>query len=100
LTVAQDLGDAARGHWRRQLVLTVAAIATGLVAFQLVGMSVAREADVETFVLPDGRTLRSSSYLATMWPAAVGIVAVAVVGIVLLVHAYRVAAFTFRRGDT
>ena len=91
--------DLARDHWRRQLVLSAAFVAVGTAALRLVALSVSREEDVRRVVLVDGRTVRSASHAATLWPAAVGIVALLGLAIVLLVHVFRVAAFTFRRGD-
>jgi hypothetical protein len=93
-----DRDSIARRFWRRQLVLTLVATAVGFAAFQLTRLSIRREAAVETIVLADGRVLRSASKAATLWPALVGIVAVLVVFGLLLVHAWRVAAFTLRRG--
>ena len=95
-----DRDTIARQYWRRQLVLTIIATAVGVAAFQLARLSIAREAAVHKVVLADGRIIRSASTLATMWPAAVGIAAVLVVSGFLLVHAWRVAAFTFGRGVT
>ena len=92
--------DPARLHWRRQLELTIAGVTVGLVAFGLVALSLRREADVHRITLVDGRTVRSVSYASTMWPAAIGLAALGVLAMVLLVHAWRVARFTFRRrGD-
>ena len=93
--MAVDRDTIARTYWRRQLVLTIAAVTVGFGAFQLARLSIAREAEVHKVVLVDGRIIRSASTLATLWPAAVGIVAVLVVSGFLLVHAWRVAAFTF-----
>jgi hypothetical protein len=93
-----DRDTIARRYWRRQLVLTLAATAVGFAAFQLTRLSIRREAAVDVVVLADGRILRSASKAATLWPAALGIVAVLVVSGFLLVHAWRVAAFTLRRG--
>ena len=81
------------------LALMVAGVAVGVIAFRLVEVSIHREANVQRIVLADGRTLRDVSYLTTLWPAAVGLVALAVLTAVVLVHVVRVAAFTFRRGD-
>jgi hypothetical protein len=93
--------DLARLHWRRQLELTVAGVAVGLVAFRLLTISVQREANVRRITLVDGRTIRDASYLTTLWPAALGLVALAALTAVVLVHVFRVAAFTFRsQGDT
>ena len=99
MTAPSTSADLARLHWRRQLELTIAGVAVGLVAFGLVGMSIDREANDRRVVLADGRTIRDASYLTTLWPAALGLVALAVLTVVVLVHVVRVAAFTFRRGD-
>ena len=89
-----------RDHWRRQLVLAIAGVAVGAAALGLVRLSVAWEQQVSVAVLRDGTQIRSASAVSTMWPAALGMLALAVLTIVLLVHAYRVATFTFRsRGD-
>ena len=89
-----------REHWRRQLVLTLAGVAVGAGALGLMRLSVAWEEQVSVAILRDGRTIRSASYASTLWPAAIGMLALAILTIVLLVHAYRVATFTFRpRGD-
>jgi hypothetical protein len=89
-----------REHWRRQLVLTLAGVAVGAGALGLMRLSVAWEKQVNVAVLRDGTQVRSASYLSTLWPAALGMLALAILTIVLLVHAYRVATFTFRpRGD-
>ena len=89
-----------REHWRRQLVLTIAGVAVGAGALGLVRLSVAWEQQVSVAVLRDGTQIRSASELSTMWPAALGMLALAILTIVLLVHAYRVATFTFRpRGE-
>ncbi len=93
------LDDPARLHWRHQLLLTFAFVGVGITALALLRLSVSREAHVETIRLIDGRTVRSASYLVTLWPAALGVFALSALALVLLVHAYRVAAFTFRRGD-
>jgi hypothetical protein len=92
--------DLARLHWRRQLELTLAGIAVGLLAFRLLTISIEREAHVRRVTLVDGRTLRDASYLTTLWPAALGLVALVALTAVVFVHVFRVAAFTFRRGDT
>ena len=93
--------DREREHWRRQLVLTIAGVAVGAGALGLMRLSVAWEQQVSVAVLRDGRQVRSASELSTMWPAALGMLALAILTIVLLVHAFRVAAFTFRsRGDS
>ena len=90
-----------REHWRRQLVLTIAGVAVGASALALLRLSLAWEQRVYVTVLRDGTEIRSASQVSTLWPAAVGILALAVLTIVLLVHACRVAAFTFRRrGDS
>ena len=91
--------DLARIHWRRQLVLTIVGVAIGGVALVLMRVSVSREAQVAVAILRDGRQIRSASYVSTLWPAAIGMLGLAVLTVVLLVHVYRVAAFTFRRGD-
>ena len=89
-----------RDHWRRQLVLTIAGVAVGAGALGLMRLSVAREQRVAVAILRDGTQIRSASFVSTMWPAALGMLALAILTIVLLVHAYRVATFTFRpRGD-
>ena len=89
----------AQDHWRRQLVLTLAAVAVGIGSLRLMALSVARERDVYQVLMADGRRVRSASYLFTLWPAALGLLAVIAMFVVLVVHAYRVASFTFRRGD-
>ena len=86
-------------YWRRQLILTFVGVAVGTAAIALMRLSISREASVAVAVLRDGSTVRSQSYLSTMWPAAIAIVALAILTIVLLVHVFRVAVFTFRRGD-
>lgn len=85
-----------RDHWRRQLVLTLVAVAVGIVSLRLMALSVARESDVYQVVMADGRRVRSASYLVTLWPAAAGLAAAFAVSATLIVHAYRVARFTFR----
>ena len=93
--------DREREHWQRQLVLTLAGVAVGAAALGLMRVSVAWEQQVNVAVLRDGTQIRSASYLSTLWPAAIGMLALAILTIVLLVHAYRVATFTFRpRGDS
>jgi hypothetical protein len=92
--------DPVRELWRRQLVLAVVTTAVGVGAIKLMQLSIDREADVRRVVLANGTTLRSASYLATMWPAAIALVGVAIVIAVLVVHTIRVAAYTFRRGAT
>jgi hypothetical protein len=99
VTVPSEGVDLARLHWRRQLELTIAGVAVGLVAFRLLALSVERESNARRITLVDGRTIRDASYLTTLWPAAVGLVALALLTAVVLVHVFRVAAFTFRRGD-
>jgi hypothetical protein len=99
VTAPSEGADLARLHWRRQLELTIAGVAVGLVAFRLLALSVERESNVRRITLVDGRTIRDASYLTTLWPAAVGLVALALLTAVVLVHVFRVAAFTFRRGD-
>ena len=99
MTAPAEAADLARLHWRRQLTLTIAGTAVGAVAFLLIRISVARERDVAVATLLDGTRIRSASYLSTLWPAALGMLGLAILIVVLLVHAYRVAAFTFRRGD-
>ena len=92
--------DPEREHWRRQLVLTLAGVAVGAGALGLMRLSVAREQQVAVAILRDGTQVRSASYVSTLWPAAIGMLALAILTIVLLVHAYRVATFTFRpRGE-
>lgn len=86
-------------YWRRQLILTFAGVAVGTLAIALMRLSISREAAVAVAVLYDGSTVRSHSYLSTLWPAGLAILALAILTIVLLVHAFRVAAFTFRRGE-
>lgn len=98
--MALDRDTVARTYWRRQLVLTIVAVAVGFAAYQLARLSIAREAEVDKVVLADGRIIRSASTLATMWPAALGIAAVLVVSGLLLVHAWRVAAFTFSNSSS
>jgi len=85
-------------HWRRQLVLTLVVVAVGIVSLRLMALSVARESDVYQVVMADGRRVRSASYLATLWPAALGLTAAFAVFPSLVVHVYRVARFTFRAG--
>ena len=88
---AQELGELA-GEER---------VAVGAGAIGLMYLSVAWERHVAVAFLRDGTQVRSASYLSTLWPAAVGMLALAILTIVLLVHAYRVATFTFRpRGDS
>ena len=100
MSLPSESADLARLHWRRQLELTVAGIAVGLVAFRLLTISIHREANVRRVTLVDGRTIRDASYLTTLWPALVGLVALAALTAVVFVHVWRVAAFTFRsRGD-
>jgi hypothetical protein len=99
VTAPAEAADLARVHWRRQLTLTIAGTAVGATAFALMRLSVAREARVAVAILRDGTHVRSESYVSTLWPAALGMLALAILTIVLLVHACRVAAFTFRRGD-
>ena len=94
-----DTSEVARGHWRRQLVLTIAGVTIGGVALALMRVSVSREAQVAVAILRDGTLVRSESYLSTLWPAALGMLGLVVLTVVLLVHAFRVAAFTFRRGE-
>ena len=100
MTAPSEGADLARLHWRHQLELTVAGIAVGLVSLRLILVSIQREANVHRVTLADGRTIRSVSELTTLWPAVLGLVALAVLSAVVLVHVVRVAAFTFRRGDT
>ncbi len=88
--------DAARVHWRRQLLLSILTVVVGSASLGLTALSVARERGVHYVVTADGRHHRSVSYVATLWPAAVAGLAVLMVVGVLLVHAYRVALFTFR----
>ena len=88
--------DAARDHWRRQLLLTIVTVVVGIGSLSLTALSVARERGVHYVTTVDGQRHRSVSYLVTMWPAAVAALAVLIVVCVLLVHAYRVALFTFR----
>lgn len=100
---SDELGGASdleREHWRRQLVLTIAGVAVGAGALGLMRLSVAWEQGVSVATLDDGTRLRSASYVSTLWPAALGMLALAILTIVLLVHVFRVAAFTFRRGDS
>ncbi len=87
-----------RDHWRRQLVLTLVAVGVGIVSLRLMALSVARESDVYQVIMADGRRVRSASYLVTLWPAAAGLAAAFAVSATLIVHAYRVARFTFRPG--
>jgi hypothetical protein len=96
---ATDTAEVARAHWRRQLVLTIAGVTIGGVSLALMRVSISREAQVAVAILRDGTLIRSESYLSTLWPAALGMLGLAVLTVILLVHAYRVAAFTFRRGD-
>lgn len=101
--IASSAGNEAieREHWHRQLLLTLAGVAVGVCALGLMYLSVEWEQHVAVAFLGDGTQLRSASYLSTMWPAAIGMLALTILSIVLLVHAYRVAAFTFRsRGDS
>ena len=90
--------ERALGYWRKQLVLAVTTVVVGTVSLRLMALSIARESQVTKTVLADGRVIRDTSYLATLWPAAIGVVAVLGVTVVLAVHVVRVAAFTFRRG--
>ncbi|MGH2628861.1 MAG: hypothetical protein ACRDHY_19660, partial [Anaerolineales bacterium] len=60
--------------------------------------SVARERQVQQVVTLDGRRVRSASYLVTLWPAALAALAVLAVFAALMIHAYRVAQYTFRTG--
>ncbi|HUP87058.1 MAG TPA: hypothetical protein VM143_15505 [Acidimicrobiales bacterium] len=99
MTLPAEAADLARLHWRRQLTLAIAGTAVGAFAFALIRISVARERAVAVATLLDGTQIRSASYLSTLWPAALGMLGLAILIVVLLVHAYRVAAFTFRRGD-
>ena len=89
-----------REHWRRQLVLTIVGVAVGAGALGLMQLSLAWEKQVSVAILRDGTQIRSASYVSTLWPAALGMLGLAILTIVLLVHAYRVATFTFRpRGE-
>jgi hypothetical protein len=100
VTAPAEVAELARAHWRRQLALTIAGVAVGAAAFGLIRVSIARERSVAVATLLDGTRIRSASYLSTLWPAGLGMLGLAILIVVLLVHAYRVAAFTFRRrGD-
>lgn len=77
-------------------MLTLVAVGVGIVSLRLMAMSVARESDVYQVIMADGRRVRSASYLVTLWPAAAGLAAAFAVSATLIVHAYRVARFTFR----
>ena len=68
----------ARSYWRRQLVLTAAAAVAVVVCCGLVALSVS---------------------LVHVWPAMLAVVLTVAMLTVTVVHAARVAAFTFRRGD-
>ncbi len=85
-----------RDHWRRQLLLTLVAVAGGIVSLRLMALSVARERDVYLVIMADGSRVRSASYLVTLWPAAAALAAAFGVFASLVVHTYRVARFTFR----
>ena len=95
---AKSDADLARTHWRRQLLLVAASTGAGVVAIALMVLSITRESAVRILVLADGSTVRSASATTTLWPAALGIAVLLVVFAFVVVHMYRVAAFTFRRG--
>ena len=76
--------DLARQHWRRQIILTVFAVNVILTATALIALSFAT-----------GNSRRGTE--PVIWPAVVGLVAIAVVLGAVIVHTIRVAAFTFRR---
>ncbi len=97
MNAARQVGTE-RDHWRRQLLLTLVAVAVGIVSLRLMALSVARESGVYHVIMADGRRVRSASYLVTLWPAAAGLAAAFAVSASLVVHAYRVARFTFRAG--
>ena len=76
--------DVARQHWRRQIVLSIVAVNVILIAIALIAFSFAT-----------GNPRRGIE--PVLWPAVVGLVAIAVVLGAVIVHTVRVAAFTFRR---
>ena len=94
----------ARGHWRNQLVLTAVAAVVVLTALSLViaAGAMGERAPVSGLRLAaDGRHIEITrpaehAYRVMIWPALVGVGAVGLVLGATLLHAARVAAFTFR----
>lgn len=92
--------------WRRQLVLVGASavVVVAAVGLLLLTLGLAAAADADSGALrpgPEGPVVDRGLSLHSweMWPALLGLAAVAVVLTLTVAHTVRVAAFALRRGD-
>lgn len=94
-----DAAAVARAYWKAQLVLALVVAVTVVLALALVALSASARPEIfpQYEQLEEGIGVAKET--APIWPAVLGTAALGVTLVALVVHAARVAAFTFRRGD-
>lgn len=103
-TAPDDRAALARSYWRRQLILSLVSCAAIVVCWALVTFTwstthIRAGSQFKRGPRGDVQLAHAVVPVSHMWPALLALVLTCTVLAIVVVHAARVAAFTFRRGD-